>query len=246
MSALIISIICFQLCLHALARDIKSLSFNVGEHIFRVPEGVQTLNITIYGGAGGGVNIPQLCSNWPQTVIGLPFDVTSPIQIPNVPCLYNNWTKVSVLNVDHLQLNANTNGLGGIISATFKVEPKTEIYMFVGGMGQNTYGGFNGGGGPFGGAFAGGGGSSDIRIGGILLSNRVMVAGGGGGGLRSAPLLSYGDEFVSVPPIGSFRRGFNNKASYSVSQSGDILLLLNLCNIFYLQGVYNLYISVYS
>jgi hypothetical protein len=229
MSAVIISIICFQLCLHAFARDIKSLSFNVGAHIFRVPEGVQTLNITIYGGAGGGVNIPQLCKNWPQTVLMTP-DRSYPVHVPNVPCLYNNWTKLSVFNGDHLQLNTDTNGLGGIISSTFKVEPKTEIYMFVGGIGQNTYGGFNGGGGPFGGAFAGGGGSSDIRIGGTLLSNRVMVAGGGGGGLRSPPLLSYGDERVKIPGVGYpytnqiYARGYNNKAGYYVSQSGDILL----------------------
>ena len=90
-------------------------------------------------------------------------------------------------------------GKGGVLKATYPVEPGQKIYIFVGGQGEDaqpTYqgkGGYNGGGdgnntgeyGPYCGG--GGGGATDIRIGGVALENRVLVAGGGGGAGSNFP-----------------------------------------------------------
>ncbi|NCU77329.1 MAG: hypothetical protein EBV59_10410, partial [Synechococcaceae bacterium WB7_1C_051] len=74
-------------------------------------------------------------------------------------------------------------GLGGRTQATIPVSPGSTIYINVGGQGNTSVGGFNGGGAPYGcGCVGGGGGASDVRIGGNALGNRAVVAGGGGGG----------------------------------------------------------------
>jgi hypothetical protein len=74
-------------------------------------------------------------------------------------------------------------GLGGRTQATVPVSPGSTIYINVGGQGNTSVGGFNGGGAPYGcGCVGGGGGASDVRIGGNALGNRAVVAGGGGGG----------------------------------------------------------------
>lgn len=75
----------------------------------------------------------------------------------------------------------NGGGVTGVITST----PGQVMYIYVGGMGSVTAGGFNGGGN--GGVSStssgsGGGGGSDIRIGGTALANRIIVAAGGGGG----------------------------------------------------------------
>ncbi|MBK8969770.1 MAG: HYR domain-containing protein [Lewinellaceae bacterium] len=83
-------------------------------------------------------------------------------------------------------------GLGGRVQATHPVIPGETLYLYVGGAGTETTGGFNGGG--SGGVYFGygsGGGASDIRQGGNTLNDRIIVAGGGGGagsncGLNSA------------------------------------------------------------
>jgi hypothetical protein len=77
-------------------------------------------------------------------------------------------------------------GDGGEVTATLSVTPGETLYLFVGGEGSMSAGGFNGGGNT---AVcsgtevisAGGGGASDIRQGGMTLADRVIVAGGGGG-----------------------------------------------------------------
>src|SRR5579883_110575 len=73
---------------------------------------------------------------------------------------------------------------GGRTQATVTVTPGETLYVFVGGAGAPTTGGFNGGGNgcPVSdGHSNGGGGASDVRQGGDGLVNRIVVAGGGGG-----------------------------------------------------------------
>jgi len=75
-----------------------------------------------------------------------------------------------------------TAGLGGRTQATIPVTPGATVFINVGGQGNYSTGGWNGGGTPYGcGCVGGGGGASDIRIGGNALANRAIVAGGGGG-----------------------------------------------------------------
>jgi hypothetical protein len=89
-------------------------------------------------------------------------------------------------------------GLGGRTEATIPVTPHETLYVFVGGQGSTTGGGFNGGGGVPGAGGYGGGGASDVRAGGDGLSNRILVAGAGGGpgaagqGGRGAPVVLGG------------------------------------------------------
>lgn len=72
-------------------------------------------------------------------------------------------------------------GLGGRIVALIPVRPHEELYVFVGGKGSRTAGGFNGGGSPGpGGGSNGGGGASDIRNG-LNVRHRLIVGAGGGG-----------------------------------------------------------------
>jgi len=78
-------------------------------------------------------------------------------------------------------------GLGARVVSTLDVTPLSTVYVYVGGAGSGTTGGYNGGGsaGPIesnGGQGGGGGGASDVRYGGTALGNRAVVAGGGGGG----------------------------------------------------------------
>lgn len=93
-------------------------------------------------------------------------------------------------------------GFGGRVECVLNVEPKTILYIYVGGKGESNKtdtstnywisGGYNGGGkgsasyekGNLGGA--GGGGATDIRIGGTEYTNRVIVAGAGGGAVSPA------------------------------------------------------------
>ncbi len=73
-------------------------------------------------------------------------------------------------------------GRGGRVHAILPVRPGETIYVFVGGAGSSTNGGFNGGGNPgAGGGSYGGGGASDVREGGKTIYDRVLVAAGGGG-----------------------------------------------------------------
>ncbi|MCF8220151.1 MAG: hypothetical protein K9I97_01585, partial [Cryomorphaceae bacterium] len=100
------------------------------------------------------------------------------------------WTVpagVTSINVDVQgaqggQTSYGTAGRGGRTQATIPVSPGATIIINVGGQGNYSTGGWNGGGNPYGcGCVGGGGGASDIRIGGNALANRAIVAGGGGG-----------------------------------------------------------------
>ncbi|MFT5823475.1 MAG: hypothetical protein ACI8ZM_004736 [Crocinitomix sp.] len=77
-------------------------------------------------------------------------------------------------------------GNGGQVTGLLTVTPGETLYLYVGGEGSETSGGYNGGGDPESCSgteviAAGGGGASDIRQGGTDLDNRVAVAGAGGG-----------------------------------------------------------------
>jgi hypothetical protein len=102
-----------------------------------------------------------------------------------------SWTVpagVTSINVDVQgaqggQTSYGTAGRGGRTQATIPVTPGSTLYINVGGQGNYSTGGWNGGGSPYGcNCVGGGGGASDIRIGGNALANRAIVAGGGGGG----------------------------------------------------------------
>ncbi len=83
--------------------------------------------------------------------------------------------------------SGSARGFGGRVRARLPVRPGERLYVFVGGIGAITNGGYNGGGQGLNNskteAFTsyGGGGASDIRQGGDRLRDRVLVAGGGGG-----------------------------------------------------------------
>ena len=71
-------------------------------------------------------------------------------------------------------------GRGGRIYALIPVRSREELYVYVGGAGTSSSGGFNGGGDPGYGGGAYGGGGSDIRRG-LNVRGRLIVAAGGGG-----------------------------------------------------------------
>jgi IPT/TIG domain len=96
-------------------------------------------------------------------------------------------------------LGLGTAGLGGrgaVMTGTLPVTPLTTVYIEVGGPGQGSTGGFNGGGdgghqGVRSQQGGGGGGSTDLRLcsatscqggAGASLASRLAIAGGGGGG----------------------------------------------------------------
>ncbi len=78
-------------------------------------------------------------------------------------------------------------GPGGRVQTTLAVTPGETLFIYVGGAGSGSDGGFNGGGnggygGGMGGYGGGGGGASDIKRAGSTLTNRIVIASGGGGG----------------------------------------------------------------
>ena len=85
----------------------------------------------------------------------------------------------SILVFAHGAQGANNGGLGGSIQAILILTSGlSTLYVYVGGMGLNNAGGFNGGG--LGNSFYGGGGS-DVRTSINNLNTRLVVSGGGGG-----------------------------------------------------------------
>ncbi|MDR1755464.1 MAG: SUMF1/EgtB/PvdO family nonheme iron enzyme [Culturomica sp.] len=78
-------------------------------------------------------------------------------------------------------------GLGGYATGILDLAAQRNFFLYVGGVGSGTTGGWNGGGNGYSGGY-GGGGATDIRLtdgawnlAGSLYS-RIMVGGGGGGG----------------------------------------------------------------
>eukprot|EP01042_Synura_sphagnicola_P036868 gene36868-biopygen31972 len=78
----------------------------------------------------------------------------------------------------------SSGGYGGYILTTVSVTPNTYLYIYVGGAGSVSSGGYNGGGNGGNIYAGGGGGATDIRTGYANLYSRIVVAGGGGGAGR--------------------------------------------------------------
>ena len=71
-------------------------------------------------------------------------------------------------------------GYGAMISTYLAVSPGEIYYVFIGGMGNEYEGGYNGGGYPSGETATGGGGATDLRKS-TNIEDRILIAGGGGG-----------------------------------------------------------------
>ena len=124
------------------------------------------------------------------TIYAVQANMNQGSQVFNYTGSQQTWTVpagVTSVNVDVQGAQGGntgygTAGLGGRTQATIPVSPGATIIVNVGGQGNYSTGGWNGGGTPYGcGCVGGGGGASDIRIGGNTLANRTIVAGGGGG-----------------------------------------------------------------
>ncbi|MBU3641842.1 autotransporter-associated beta strand repeat-containing protein, partial [Polynucleobacter sp. Fuers-14] len=83
-------------------------------------------------------------------------------------------------------------GLGGLISGTMSVTAGQNLYLFVGGAGSGTVGGWNGGANGIASSGGGGGGATSIQTintlmstAGNAVSSGVLVVAGGGGGWGS-------------------------------------------------------------
>jgi len=120
-----------------------------------------------------------LCGDPPYTPGSQTFNYTGAQQTFTVPA---GVTTISVDARGGQGYGCSTCGYGGRVQCNYSVTPGQTLYVYVGGMGTETTGGFNGGGtGGSNDNYAGGGGASDIRSGGTALGNRIIVAGGGGG-----------------------------------------------------------------
>jgi hypothetical protein len=124
------------------------------------------------------------------TIYAVQANMNQGSQVFNYTGSQQTWTVpagVTSVNVDVQGAQGGntgygTAGLGGRTQATMPVTPGATVVINVGGQGNYSTGGWNGGGTPYGcGCVGGGGGASDIRIGGNALANRTIVAGGGGG-----------------------------------------------------------------
>ena len=139
-------------------------------------------------GTGSPYTTPSLAAG--TTIYAVQANMNQGSQTFNFTGAQQTWTVpagVTSINVDVQgaqggQTSYGTAGLGGRTQATIPVSPGATIIVNVGGQGNYSTGGWNGGGTPYGcGCVGGGGGASDIRIGGNALANRAIVAGGGGG-----------------------------------------------------------------
>lgn len=84
---------------------------------------------------------------------------------------------------------ADQGGKGAHVTSTLSVTPGTVYRVYVGGVGSQPAGGYNGGGsggsaGYYPAGF-GGGGATDVRVGAFGTADRVLVAAGGGGSGRN-------------------------------------------------------------
>lgn len=130
-------------------------------------------------------------------------------------------------NYSLLSSSSTPGGKGGYSTGILALSSPTNLYLYVGGKGEqsldlkkteNNAGGFNGGGSSkirYGSSIlssgGGGGGASDIRIGQDSLYARVIVAGGGGGGA--------GEDFAYSEKAGGGENGLSQVAEYQASQT---------------------------
>lgn len=91
------------------------------------------------------------------------------------------WTVPSDVVAVLVKLSgAGSHAAGGYVEGALATTPGETLRFYVGGLGDSTTSGFNGGGSGPGGAW-GGAGATDVRQGGSTLSDRKAVGAGGGG-----------------------------------------------------------------
>lgn len=138
------------------------------------------------------------------------FGYTGSSQEFNVPC--NGEYKVELWGAQGGDLDSTVGGLGGFTSGYIDLR-RGSIYVYTGGQGSLTAGGYNGGAGPGGttdGSYSAGGGATDVRL--VdgewnnfdSLKSRIMVAAGGAGsgmykngisGGAAGGLIGYGGTY---------------------------------------------------
>jgi hypothetical protein len=135
-------------------------------------------------GDHGGATIPTVNAASTTFSHHQTFQFTGKPQRFKVP--HVQWLKVVVRGAGGAG-TSNDVARGGRVYALIPASIDRELVVYVGGTGNLTKGGYNGGG--DGGTYSrclscgyGGGGASDIRLAGGTLGGRVIVAGGGGGG----------------------------------------------------------------
>ncbi len=138
-------------------------------HVYSLPNTDGNFVLTVGSGVSGGT----------QT-----FSATGAQQTFVVPAGITSLT-IELGGAAGASIGSGTGGSGQVITATISVTPGETLYLYVGGIGSGTSGGFNGGGNGStvccGNAGRGGGGGTDIRQSGTALANRIAIAGGGGG-----------------------------------------------------------------
>lgn len=124
-------------------------------------------------------------------------------------------------------------GYGAVVSATVAVQPSSTLYVEVGGNGQFTDGGFNGGGSIAGQGGGGGGGATDVQTcsisaascpsGGSAFASRLLIAAGGGGvGYNGYSVTTAGAGATQAHQAGT-EAATAVKAEAEVSSSGEAL-----------------------
>lgn len=127
-------------------------------------------------------------------------------------------------------------GKGGYAKGTIELKEGDILYIYVGGQGAESSGGWNGGGSGFTDSLVlsgtnfnnnsgtykvgGGGGATDIRIGGTALSNRIIVGGGGGASGYSGALAAKIGNDSSSTLRGGYGGGVSSVAS-TFAQAGE-------------------------
>lgn len=157
--------------------------------------GTYTVTLTVTDNQGCSSTTTQnvVVSNCPGQPLGqtATFNYTGSQQSFVVPnCVY--YIDIDAYGAQGHAVGSTNHGRGGRVQARLTVTPGETIYIYVGGAGVNTTGGWNGGGNGGSSTYGAGGGASDLRRGGTTLNDRILVAGGGGGtgancGQNSAP-----------------------------------------------------------
>lgn len=133
--------------------------------------------------------------NFPYTGAAqtLPFSVGSILQL-------------EVWGAEGGNRGSSSGGKGGYAKGQMTISSNESLVVCVGGMGNATAKGWNGGGAAgYSGVY--GGGATDIRRGGTSLSNRVLVAGGGGSVGAPTMLGGAGGGTTGVDATGGYGTG---------------------------------------
>lgn len=123
------------------------------------------------------INAVDTCPSLNYVLVTDTFNFTGAVQYFTVPF------GVDTLTIDMYGGDGYGDlGYGGYVHAKIPATAGELLYVYVGGAGTMTTGGFNGGGNAGSNStYGAGGGASDIRISPYSLFDRIVVAGGGGG-----------------------------------------------------------------